>query len=72
MHTVNNDGSEVEQDTGYLVRMLLVFLSFQEGREKRARIRQRRRLNGCWPYRPGVVATSCSNMRPEEVLSMES
>lgn len=39
MRTVNNDGSEVEQDTGYLVRMLLVFLSFQEGLEKRARIR---------------------------------
>lgn len=29
MLTVNDDGSEIEQDTGNLVRVLLVFFSFQ-------------------------------------------
>lgn len=68
MLTMNDDGGNVEQNAGYLRRVLFELLPGQEAIKESLGGRTFRRLHGCWAHTSRVWSTSSTDVRPQDVL----
>ena len=65
---MNDNGSQIEQNTGYLVGMLSELLPTHEAIEKSTRFRECSRLHRLRLHRPGIWGSRNTNLGPQYVL----